>query len=97
MGSDLAGRVTPADIGSDLFLAWGKLFPAVKNPGLGVLLVYSLAKKLGSDFVGRTFLALGDKAQVLKCLDVHREDAFAMQPALDIAPDELPCVHNLIL
>lgn len=97
MRRDLAGCVTSADICGDLLLACGKLLPAKENPGLGILLLYDLAEELGRDFVRRSFLVFGYPAQVIKRLNVHREDAFTMQPGLDITPDELPSIHTLIL
>jgi hypothetical protein len=68
-----------------------------ENPGLGRLLLRRGREQLRSDLLWGALLAFGDQAQRLIRLDVQREDAFAMQPGLDIPPDDLPSVHNLIL
>lgn len=85
LSGNLAGRVAPANVGCDLLLAWGELLPTLGSPRKRILVLNGLFEKLRSDFFRRTLLALGDQAQVFIGVDVHRKNAFTMQPIFQVA------------
>jgi hypothetical protein len=94
---DLARGLAFANMGRDLPLAWRQLLPAGQHPGLAVLFLNHLSENLRSDIIRRALLAVCDPLQIIKGLNVHREDAFFAEPVSNVAPDELPSIHRFIL